>query len=159
MARPLLVSLGLVIGVSGCWFAKPFEQRTTEGPSAEQAFAYRVSQQNGREPTFDERQTWNDDLDLKVARYLDAHPEDANSFSVTKFRSLRQTAVGMSKEQVTILLGPPVATTTEADRMADLGRKYWSHFQDRPTEAWSYPGGWSLFFVGDRIVDITQFLP
>jgi hypothetical protein len=144
---------------AGCAGKPAMEQRTTEGPTAEQAFAHRVARQNGREPTFEERQTWKDDLDLKIARYLDANPQDANALGVTKFRYLHQVTVGMSKEQVTILLGRPSAVTTEAERMAELARKYWDDLKERTTEAWSYPLGWHLYFSGDRLAEITQYVP
>jgi hypothetical protein len=157
--RLLWVSLLLAVAGSGCAGKPALEQRTTEGPTAEQAFAYRIAQQNGREPTFEERQTWKDELDLRVARYLNANPEDANALGVLKFRHSHQVTVGMSKEQVTILLGPPAGVTTEAERMAELARKYWDDMKDRTTEAWSYPLGWSFYFSGDRLVEITQYVP
>jgi hypothetical protein len=159
MIRLLLVVLLVAAVGSGCAGKPALEQRTTEGPTAEQAFAYRLGQQNGREPTFEERQTWKDELDLKIDRYLNANPEDANALGVLKFRYLHQVTVGMSKEQVTILLGQPIGVTTEAERMAELARKYWDDIKDHTTEAWSYPLGWSFYFSGDRLVEITQYVP
>lgn len=157
-------SLGglLVVGaLAGCslFSSKPIEQRTTEGLSAEQMFALRVAQQNGREPTFEERRTWKDDIDQRITEYLDAHPEAANAFEVSKFRYLRQASVGMTKEQIVILLGPPLGVTTEPDKLEKIARKYWPDIRDRAAEAWGYPLGWNLFFKGDRVVDVTQYLP
>jgi hypothetical protein len=43
--------------------------------------------------------------------------------------------------------------------MAELARKYWDDMKDRTTEAWSYPLGWSFYFSGDRLVEITQYVP
>lgn len=154
-----VASLLLVLSIMGCAAVrKPTEQRTTEGLTAEQMFAYRVLQQNGREPTFEERQTWRDGIDQRISAHLREHPNAANSFDVTKFRFLRQASVGMSKEQVQILLGPPDSAATDAAQIEKLARKYWPEIKDRATEAWNYPLGWNFYFKDDRLVDITQYL-
>ena len=149
----------LVLALLGCATHKPVEQRTTEGLAAEQLFVYRVVEQNGREPTFDERQTWQDALDQKISGYLREHPEAANSLAVSKFRALRQATVGMTKEQIRILLGAPSETVTDRERLEKLARKYWPDIRDRSAEAWLYPLGWTFYFDGDRLVDITQYRP
>ncbi len=152
-------ALLLALALAGCGglFKKPVEQRTTEGLTAEAMFIYRVVLQNGREPSFEERQTWKDDIEQRISAYLRAHPEAANSFDVTKFRYLRQASVGMTKEQVQILLGPADGATTDAAQVEKLARKYWPQIKDRATEAWVYPLGWSYYFKEDRVVDITQY--
>jgi hypothetical protein len=149
-----LLILAVVIG--GC-AGKALEQRTTEGLTADQMFVYRVLQQNGREPTWEERQTWRDGLDQQISDYLNQHPEVANAFSVSKFRAERRASVGMTKEQVQILLGPPLGVATDAARIEKIARKYWPDIRDRATEAWLYPLGWNLYFAGDRLIDITQY--
>jgi hypothetical protein len=155
--RAAAVLLALVLAGCGGLFKKPVEQRTTEGLTAEAMFIYRVVQQNGREPSFEERQTWKDDIEQRISAYLRAHPEAANSFEVTRFRYLRQASVGMTKEQVQILLGPADGATTDAAQVEKLARKYWPQIKDRATEAWMYPVGWSYYFKDDRVVDITQY--
>lgn len=162
MILPRAAAILLVApAVAGCalFSRAPFEQRTTEGLAAEQMFMYRVVQQNGREPSFEERRTWRDDIDQRISTFLNEHPEAANSFEVTKFRFLRQASVGMTKEQVQILLGPPDGATTETAQIEKTARKYWPQIRGRATEAWVYPLGWSLYFADDRLVDITQYLP
>ena len=77
----LPLGLGIALAV-GCATA-PKEQRTTQGPTAEQLWLLRVAQQNGREPTFEERVHWLDQLDARISRYLIEHPEVANSFDVS----------------------------------------------------------------------------
>ena len=134
------------------------EQRTTEGLTAEQMFTYRTLMQNGREPRFEEKLTWRDNLDIRIAKYLREHPEDANSIDVSKFRFSRRASVGMSKEQILILLGPPEHITTDADRMQQAAKQYWADMKGNVTEAWLYPLGWSYFFAGDRLAEITQHL-
>jgi hypothetical protein len=155
----------VVLSVLGCRsmgplreFGDKIEQRTTEGLTAEQMFTYKSIVQNGREPNFDEKITWRNSIDLKIREYLRNHPEDANSLLVSKFRFDRRATVGMSKEQVMILLGPPGEVTSDAARMQQVARKYWSELQGNVTEAWIYPLGWNYYFTGDRLRDITQFL-
>ncbi len=151
----------VALNAAGCappW-KKPTQQRTTEGLSAEQMFTYRVLQQNGREPNFEEWRTWRDDIDERISAYLREHPEAANSFNVTKFQFLRQTSVGMTKQQVQILLGSPEGATTDAAQIEKIARGYWPQIKEKTTEAWAYPLGWNLYFAGDRLIDITQYLP
>ncbi len=154
-----VVLLVLLLGVTGCALKRPTEQRTTEGLTAEEIFTYRIIQQNGREPNFEERRTWRDDIDQRIAAYLRDHLETANSFDVTKFRFLRQASAGMNKEQILILLGPPDGATTDAAGIEKIARKYWPQIKGRATEAWIYPLGWNLYFGDGRLVDVTQYLP
>src|SRR5438876_1626796 len=113
----------------GCASARVKEQRSTHGPTAEQVWMYRIIVQNGREPTFEERQRWDNQLDLAISQYLSAHPEVANSLEVSTFRFDRQVTVGMTKEQVLLLLGPPLGTTGDQAEMEKLARKYWPLIQ------------------------------
>src|SRR2546426_11291843 len=69
---------------------------------------------------------WQDQIDDRISRYLREHPEAANNLDVSTFRFYRRAAVGMSKEQITILLGPPENVTTRPAAMEKLAR------QDRP---------------------------
>ena len=154
-----VVVLAVVLTSAACasWRSTPLEQRTTQGPQAEELWIYRVVQANGREPTFDERRHWESQLDFAITRYLQADQEFANSPQLSTFRLLHQTAVGMSKEQVTILLGAPQRTTTDPVELERLAGKYWPEIKPQATEAWVYPLGWRLYFSGSRLVDITQY--
>jgi len=154
------VVLAVVLAAAACASSRPVvEQRTTQGPVAEDLWTYRVVAANGREPTFEERLHWERQLDLAISRYLAKDPEFANSSAVLAFRADRQTSVGMSKEQVTILLGAPQQTTTDAAEMEKLAGKYWPDVKSEATEVWVYPLGWRLYFAGTRLVDITQYQP
>jgi hypothetical protein len=156
--RPAVVA-GLAFGLAACAaLGRPLEQRTTHGPSADEFFILRTLLANGREPTFDERRYWEDQLDEQIGRYLRGHPEAASSLDVSTFRFYRRAAVGMTKGQITILLGTPQVTTTDQAEMEKLARKFWPDLKTRAKEAWSYPLGWSLYFADDRVVDITQYL-
>lgn len=151
----MVVTVALIVG---CAVRKPIEQRTTQGPTAEQLWAWRMTSQQGREPSFDERRYFDDQLELRIARYLREHPEDANALGVSTFRFDRQASVGMSQEQVAILLGPPMAQTTDAAVMQRQARKYWPDIAPRARAAWTYPLGWTVYFGAEgRVVDITQF--
>lgn len=155
------VVLAVVLAAAACASGKPaIEQRTTQGPLAEELWTYRVAMANGREPTFDERRHWESQIDLAISRYLIKDQQAANSpEQLSTFRFMRQAAVGMSKEQVTILLGAPHRVATEPPEIEKLARKYWPDIQPSATEAWEYPLGWSLYFSGSRLVDITQYQP
>jgi hypothetical protein len=152
-----LVSVTLVL--AACAALRPLEQRTTQGPTAQEFWMYRVLLTNGREPNFDERRHWEDQIDDQIGRYLRAHPEAANSLDVSTFRFFRRASVGMTKEQVVILLGSPEAVTTDPAEMEKLARKYWPAVKGQAKEAWVYPLGWHLYFADSRLVDITQYLP
>jgi hypothetical protein len=154
------VALTLLICVqlaSACSSLNTVEQRTTQGPTAREMWYMRMIVQNGREPTFDERQSWQDQLDQKVARWLNDHPEDANSLGVANLRFEKRVVVGMTKEQILMLLDSPVAVTTDEGQMQKLARRYWPMLKGNVTEAWVYPMGWNLYFAGPRLVDITQY--
>ena len=141
-----------------CRSARTVEQRTTQGPSAEELWFVRMYALNGREPTFDERRYWEDQIDRRIGQYLREHPETANSFDVSTFRFYRRAAVGMTKEQILILLGRPTSTTTDPAEMEKLAKKYWPEIKADAQEAWVYPLGWHFFFADNRVVDITQML-
>jgi len=156
----LLVLVALPLALSACLASrKPVEQRTTQGPSAEHFWLYRMVLTNGREPTFDERRHWQNQIDEDIAQYLRGHPEAASSLEVSTFRFYRRATVGMTKEQVGILLGQPETATPDPAGMEKLARQYWPAVKARAKEAWTYPLGWRFYFAGDRVVDITQYLP
>jgi hypothetical protein len=155
--RPLaFVALALVL--AAC-LGPRVEQRTTQGPTAEEFWFYRMLLTNGREPDFDERRHWQNAMEDQIAQYLRQHPEASNSLDVSTFRFYRRAVVGMSKEQVLMLLGRPVQVTTEATEIEKLARRYWPDVKDRAKEAWVYPLGWHFYFADDLVVDITQFIP
>lgn len=144
--------------LAGCTLHQPIEQRTTQGPSAQELWAWRMRGQLGREPGFEERQHFDDQLEGRIARYLAERPEDASALGVSGFRFTRQVAVGMSREQVAILLGPPVARTSDGAAMQKRARRFWPDIQGRAREAWTYPLGWTVYFGDEeRVVDITRF--
>jgi len=162
--RVWLSSVGLAViaafTVSGCLAVQPgVEQRTPQGPTSDNMFKLRSVAMNGREPNFDERHQWDAATEQKISEYLRAHPDKANALNVSTFRFLRQVSVGMDQEQVLILLGPPVEVTDNQVRMEQIARRYWPVIQGNATTAWVYFQGWAVYFAGQNVVDITQYLP
>jgi hypothetical protein len=156
---PVLLAVCVLV-VGGCAVKRgPVEQRSTQGPTSTQMLNLRVLKENGREPTFEEKRQWDAQVEEKISAYLRAHPEKANALDVSTFRYLRQVAVGMDKEQVLILLGAPVTVSGDQAQMEKIARGYWSTIKGNATEVWVYPLGWNMFFAGQRLIDITQYLP
>jgi|SRR6185369_11520195 hypothetical protein len=137
----------------------PVEQRSTQGPTSTQMLNLKVLAESGREPTFEERRQWDTQTEDKISAYLREHPEKASALDVSTFRYLRQVTVGMDKEQVLILLGAPVLVSGDQAQMEKIARVYWPQIKGNATEVWVYPLGWNMFFAGQRLIDITQYLP
>jgi hypothetical protein len=148
----------LTLALAACASMRDVEQRTTQGPTAEQLWLHGQVLANGREPTFEERLHWRDRLDDGIARYLREHPETANSLDITAFRFERRAIVGMTKDQILLLLGRPLATSADPGEIEKRARKYWPAVREQAQEAWAYPLGWTFYFAGGRVVDITQYL-
>ena len=163
--RTLISSVGLVavvaaLAVAGCVMPRPgVEQRTTQGPTAEDMFKLRSVYINGREPNFEERNRWDAQMEQRISAYLTAHPDKANALDVSTFRFLRQVTVGMDQEQVMILLGAPSEVSDNQLRMEQVARIYWQDIKGNATLVWVYPEGWAIYFAGQNVVDITQYRP
>jgi len=147
----------LVVVLAGCYAWRTKEQRTTEGPMAEDIWTMKVLVANGREPNFDERRRWDNMMEARIGQYLRQNPDAANSMDVSTFKFIRQVTIGQSAEQVVILLGPPLARVTEPAEMEKLARQFWPAVRENePNEAWTYPSGWSIYMKNQVVVDITQ---
>ena len=154
--RIAIVALVLILG--GCLWNRTKEQRTTEGPMAEDMWTMKVLLSNGREPNFDERRRWDNAMEQKIGQYLRQNPEAANSVDVSTFRFIRQVTVGQTEEQVVILLGPPLSRISDAAEMEKLARQYWPAVKENePSEVWTYPSGWRIYMKDRAVVDITQY--
>ena len=162
--RAFTSSIGMVVLVAfaaaGCALARPgIDERPQQGPTAETMFKLRSVYANGREPNFDERQQWDSRIEQEISTYLRAHPDKANALNVSTFRFLRQVTVGMDQEQVMILLGAPVEASDSQMRIEQVARRYWPQIQGNATTVWVYLEGWAIYFAGQNVVDITQYLP
>ncbi len=147
----------LLAGLLGGCAAFTIDQRASEGPTAEDIWKARFQMVNGRSPTFSDAGNFEDELDARVGEYLRKNPEVANSYRVGTLRFLRQVSVGMKKEEVTLLLGRPLEVTEDPARMQILARKWWPAVKPHAKEAWMYPAGWTLYFDGDTLTDITRY--
>jgi hypothetical protein len=154
--RTTLAALGFLCTLSACASSKePVVQRATEGPTADQMYAARFVGDYGRQPTFDETAAFRGQLEDRVSAYLTRHPGLSTSTRASQFTFHRRAAVGMTREEVVLLLGPPSSKTTDTPRMEAAAKQFWPAVARQATEMWSYPDGWSLYFDGDRLVDLT----
>jgi len=146
--------------VGGCFVRRQaVEQRSTQGPTSAQMLNLRIMLESGRQPTFEEKRQWEGQVEERISAYLRQHPDKASALDVSTFRYLRQVTVGMDKEQVLILLGAPVSASGDQAQMEKVARGYWPVIKGNATEVWVYPLGWNLFFAGQRLIDITQYVP
>jgi hypothetical protein len=136
------------------------DQRTTQGPTADEFWLTKMLQSNGRYPTFEEKRHFDDELDTRISKYLREHEEVASDpLTVPAFRNLHQVTAGMQKGQVEVLLGPPFTTSEDPQQMANWARRHWPEIRGRADEAWGYPYGWIFYFNKGKLIDITQYLP
>ena len=106
--------LGAVLALAGCATGKDSEvQRATEGPTAEEIYMARFVGDYGRLPTFDETLAFRAALDDRVAAYLSRHPDLSTSTRASQFTFHRRAAVGMTRDEVTLLLGAPSVRTDD----------------------------------------------
>jgi hypothetical protein len=151
------VAAGALLALAGCTstLGEVPLQRATVGPSADEIFNARFARGYARLPSFDETNKFRDDLDRRVGEYLAKNPQIATSPRASQFRFERRVDVGMSKPEVTLLLGPPDTTTSDPALMKANAAPFWPEIGRRAQEMWRYPSGWSLYFEGDRLVDLT----
>jgi hypothetical protein len=151
-----LAAVVCLVGLAGCATGAGDDvQRATQGPTADEVYMARFAGDYGRLPTFEESSAHRAGLEQRVSAYLAAHPEIGTSERASQFTFHRRIAVGMSREEVRLLVGPPLGSTDDASRMAAAARQFWPAIAPRATEMWTYPGQWQLYFQGDRLVDLT----
>ena len=95
---------GLVF--SGCLLFT-VEQRATHGPTAEEDWEYRFAATNGRAPNFEEKLAFKEQLDRRMREYLVRSPRAEGSDRRADLAFWFQASVGMTKEEVGLLLGRP----------------------------------------------------
>jgi len=108
-----------------------------------------------RFPTFDETSKFRDDLDRRVSEYLTKNPQLATSPRASQFRFERRVDVGMTRPEVTLLLGEPDLMSTDPVLMGATAQAFWSDISKRAKEMWRYPSGWAVYFDSERVVDLT----
>jgi hypothetical protein len=157
----VLGALALGVGCSGALQSlQTVDQRTSQGPTADEFWMAGVLTANGRYPTFEEKRHFEDELDARIARYLRENQQAASDpLTAPSFRNLHQVTTGMDKGQVEVLLGTPFATSDDPQQMANWARRHWTDIRGRADEAWGYQHGWIFYFNKGKLVDITQYLP
>jgi hypothetical protein len=131
------VVFGLLLGVvvAGC-AVFTVDERPTEGPTAQDIWTEQFKQVNGRSPSFSETQGFEEQMDVKVREFLRQNPEIGNSYRASNLRLFRQVVAGMTKEEVTLLLGKPPDVTNDPARMEVLARRWWPAVKENAKEAW-----------------------
>jgi len=151
------MAAGLLAGA--CAAGQPVVENTTRGPMAAEMHIARSFAANGREPGWDEKRQFEDQLEEKVFKYLREHPEIENDARYSNFRFWRQVSVGSTKEEVRILLDEPDQRTIDPALMASLSRRHWSQVQTKAKEAWLYPLGWVLYMDDTAVVSMIRERP
>jgi hypothetical protein len=141
--------------LAGCASSVPQVQRATQGPTADEIYVTRFVKGYGRPPSFDETMAWREDFDRRVGEYISRQPGMIVSPRVTQFRVERRVAVGMTKEEVTLLVGLPDAIVSDEKVMEAAAKQFWPEVKKHAKEMWTYSGGWQFYFDGDRLVDLT----
>ena len=152
-SRRLVFSL-LLLTLAACATAEPV-LRALEGPTAGEMWRIRFVRSYGRLPTFDETSAREDQLEHRISDYLTRHPEIGTSARASQFRFHRRVSVGMTKEEVALLVGPPDARTGDEAALQAAARQFWPEVKEHAKEMWVYPGGWQLYFDGEQLVDLT----
>jgi len=152
-----LMAAGLLAGA--CAARQPVVENTTRGPLAAEMHIVRSYNANGREPGWDEKRQFEDQLEDKVFKYLREHPEIENESRYSSFRFWRQVSIGSTKEEVRILLDEPDQRTIDPALMASLSRRHWSQVQTKAKEAWVYPLGWVLYMDDTAVVSMIRERP
>jgi hypothetical protein len=155
----VLAAVALLAGCALSASLSTVDQRTSQGPTADEFWMAKMLTVNNRFPSFEEKRHFNDDLDARISKYLREHEVAASDqLTVQSFRNLHQVTAGMEKGQVEVLLGPPFSTSDDAQQMMNWARRHWPDIRGRADEAWGYPHGWIFYFNKGKLVDITQYL-
>jgi hypothetical protein len=145
----------VTLAVAACAPAKEIVRRMPDGPGAEQVYVARFVRDYGRPPTYAERTTWRDGLDLRIDQYLARHPDIGTSPRTTLLRFDRRVAPEMTQEEVRLLLEAPDLRTTDRAAMAPAAAELWTQLAPQVKEMWEYPGGWCVYFDGPHVTAVT----
>src|SRR5262249_35973569 len=135
----VIALVAIVTVLAGCGTVRIKEQRTSQGPLAEDLFTTFVYTANGREPNFDERRHWENQLDLRIPHYRHGPRGPPTPPAVSPSRLVKRGGAGQTNEQVLFLLGVPRGGPTRGGEMEKLARRYWPYIKGNATEAWVYP--------------------
>jgi hypothetical protein len=152
-----LASFAVALGLGGCSTAgSDVPERMGRGPRAEEMFYAKISAASAREPNFDEKRQWKDQMDEKVFKFLREHPEMEQTTRYSEFRFWRQVAEGSTPSEVRVLLDEPLEQTTDPALMKMKAKAHWTQISNKAKEAWTYPLGWVLYFDDNGVVDMIR---
>lgn len=151
-----LALLVAVLGAAlGC--AQEIIERPAKGPTAQDFFVARSYLVNGREPNFDERRMWEDQIDERIRVYLRDHPELQQSPRYSDVRFWRQVAVGSTRAEVRLLLEEPDERSIDPAALAVMAQQHWPAIQAKVKEGWTYGlAGWTIFFDDRGVVEMLR---
>ena len=154
---PAVLSVTLGVGGCGFWIPKTdIPERMGRGPRAEEMFYAKVSAASNREPNFDEKRQFKDQMDEKVFKYLRDHPEIEQTTRYSEFRFWRQVSEGSTPGEVRALLDEPLEQTTDPALMKMKAKVHWAQISTKAKEAWTYPLGWVLYFDDKGVTDMIR---
>ncbi len=131
-------------------------ETSSRGPTAEELFVTRSYAANGRAPNFEERRTWEGEVEERVFKYLREHPELQQTTRYSDFRFWWQVTKGSTPAEVRVLLEEPPERTIDPARMSALAAKQWGGLEAKATEAWVYPANWVIFFDDTSVVAVVR---
>jgi hypothetical protein len=157
LARRLLRSAvpALAVALSACAANLENVEQTTQGPTSIDVLTARSQAINGRDPSFDEKRIWDDKIELRVDKYLRAHPELERSPRYLELRFWRQISPGASRGEVEMLLDEPQEQTIDPAFMAVLADRHWDDVGRKAKEAWVYYG-WVIYFDDAVVVAMVR---
>ena len=112
--------------------------------------------------TREERLQFNKEVEAKVERFIDSHPNltDLERDALKKF----QVAEGMTKAQITLLLGNPLEVLTSPEGLPGNAKDQWIRLPSID-EAWLYRINSSrfnnavavIYYDEDRVISIMEY--
>ena len=120
-------------------------------------FYARIAQRSDREPNFDERRQFKDQMDERVFKYLREHPEIEQKVALQRVPLLAPGERGQPRGEVRVLLDEPVEQTIDPALMGALAKAAVAgDVRDKAKEAWVYPLGWVLYFDDKGVVSMLR---
>jgi len=153
--RAFFLPLAVAVGFCACVGPTETVEQTPRGPTSLDVLAARSQALNGREPSFDEKRIWEDEVDMRVSKYLREHPELEQSPRYMEVRFWRQVAPGASRGEVEALLESPAERTIDPALMAALAERHWDDLSRKAREAWVYHG-WVIYFDDSAVVGMVR---
>jgi hypothetical protein len=158
MMPPMRRVVGIVLAalaLAGCSVQMDTYEQTPQGPSGLDVLTARSQALNGRAPNFDEKRIWENQTDMRIAKYLREHPELEQSPRYLEVRFWRQVIPGAPREEVLMLLDEPQEETIDPSYMAVMAERHWDDLGRRVTEAWLYHG-WVIYFDDKAVVSTIK---